>query len=210
MPSNQTYTQEQLNEIIERHNLWLDGDAHGAQANFHRAKLANLDFSGMLLQSLDMSRAWLHGAQFNRTVIKDVNLRGAHLFDASLRSASLRDVNLFHANAQADFTSARLHRVNFTLAAMRGAKLGHLGSLYETVGNGREIKSIHTDIWPVVYTAHQMQIGCQLHSLDDWWSFDDDVIHAMDPRAVDWWMVWKPILQQIIKISPGGCGSCLY
>ncbi|SPL81292.1 hypothetical protein [Yersinia phage fEV-1] len=48
-----------------------------------------------------------------------------------------------------------------------------------------------------------MQIGCQRHKLEDWWSFDDARIIEMDGKtALKWWRTWKPILQQIIATSP--------
>ena len=47
-----------------------------------------------------------------------------------------------------------------------------------------------------------MQIGCQNHEIQEWWKFTDDKIHAMDVNALKWWRVWKPILQQIIEVSP--------
>ena len=48
-----------------------------------------------------------------------------------------------------------------------------------------------------------MQIGCQLHKIEDWWGFNDTQILEMDgEKALDWWRVWKPILQQITEASP--------
>lgn len=55
----------------------------------------------------------------------------------------------------------------------------------------------------VTYTADRMQIGCQNHSLEEWWSFNDRQIADMDGRtALSFWRTWKPILQQIITASP--------
>lgn len=58
------------------------------------------------------------------------------------------------------------------------------------------------DSYMVAYTADTMQIGCQTHPINRWWSFDDAQITAMDDDALEWWRVWKPILQQIIAASP--------
>ena len=69
-------------------------------------------------------------------------------------------------------------------------------------GNMAEIKSVQADIWPVTYTAEVMQIGCQRHSIAEWWAFNDIEIGAMDSDALTWWGVWKPILQTIIAASP--------
>ena len=66
----------------------------------------------------------------------------------------------------------------------------------------REIKSIQCEKWPVTYTATHMQIGCQLHTLAEWWVFTDAQIVAMSPSALRFWCKWKPILQAIIEASP--------
>ena len=69
-------------------------------------------------------------------------------------------------------------------------------------GNSREVKSVQTTIWVVTYTAEVMQIGCQRHEIAKWWAFTDDEISRMERRALEWWKTWKPILQQIIEVSP--------
>jgi hypothetical protein len=47
-----------------------------------------------------------------------------------------------------------------------------------------------------------MQIGCQFHTLAEWWAFGDDEISQMDSQASAWWSIWKPILKAIIEASP--------
>ncbi|MGB6115674.1 MAG: hypothetical protein WBF97_11385, partial [Comamonas sp.] len=59
----------------------------------------------------------------------------------------------------------------------------------------------------VTYTATHMQIGCQLHALERWWGFSDEQISRMDARALEWWGRWKPVLQQIIAMSPAEPGG---
>ncbi|MNZ87362.1 hypothetical protein D3C78_1062160 [compost metagenome] len=69
------------------------------------------------------------------------------------------------------------------------------------------MKAIQADIWPVTYTATHMQIGCQFHTLIEWWAFNDEEISGMDSKALAWWAVWKPILQRIIEASPAVPGG---
>jgi hypothetical protein len=45
-----------------------------------------------------------------------------------------------------------------------------------------------------------MAIGCQQHTLKQWFGFDDGSISNMDPQALEWWQVWKPLLQQITAL----------
>jgi len=127
-----TYTQDQLQKIIAKHQLWLNEEECGERAN---------------------------------------------LSYADLRSADL---------SYADLSSANLRYASDILC----------------VGNMSNIKSVRADIWPVAYTRDEMQIGCQRHTLVEWWAFGDDEISRMDSRALVWWKVWKPILQAMIAASP--------
>ena len=106
------------------------------------------------------------------------NLRGANLEDANLWGANLIDANLCGANLKD--------------ANLRGCN-----------GNLIHIKSVFCERYPVAYTADVMQIGCQRHPITDWWEFGDERILEMDGvYALKWWRIWKPILKQIIEMSP--------
>ena len=92
-------------------------------------------------------------------------------------------------------------------ANLDGAYLDELSGIWGASGNLREIKAIQCDIWPVTYTATHMQIGCQLHTLEAWWTFSDAEISRMAGEALEWWRKWKPVLQQIVAMSPAVPGG---
>jgi hypothetical protein len=130
------------------------------------------------------------------------NLAGANLDGANLAGANLAGANLAGANlAGANLAGANLAGANLAGANLAGANLD-VSSLWGTIGNSKHIKTVQTDNWTVVYTATEMQIGCQRHPLKDWWKFDDEEIDSMSGSALEWWRVWKPILRKIIKTSP--------
>lgn len=108
---------------------------------------------------------------------------------------------------RADLSDADLSAADLRGADLHDTKIGSICSLWGTIGNMREIKSLQCDTWIVTYTSTNMQIGCQLHAIADWWQFSDDDISQMDVRALDWWRVWKPILQRIIEVSPAVPGQ---
>ena len=112
----------------------------------------------------------------------------ANLCGADLREANLREANLCGAN----LSCADLRGADLSGADLSGA------DLRRCVGNGREIKTIQTDAWPVVYTATDMAIGCQRHAIAAWWDFSDEKIVSMDEDALSFWRKWKPILQQVM------------
>ena len=131
------------------------------------------------------------------------DLRGANLSDANLRGANLSDANLSGANLRGAYLSGAY----LSDANLSGAYLSELSSIWGISGNCREVKAIQCDYWPVTYTAERMQIGCQFHTLAEWWSFTDEEIGRMDSKALDWWQVWKPILQNIITLAPAVPGG---
>lgn len=100
------------------------------------------------------------------------NLRGANLLGVDLRGV--------------DLSSADLHSADLRYA----------------VGEMEYIKSLQCEKYYISYTSHRLNIGCRSHTILEWWSFDDDTISKMDDGALEWWKKWKPILMQIIEISP--------
>jgi len=103
--------------------------------------------------------------------------RGAYLEDAYLEDAYLSSAYLEDANLKgADLRNANL----------RGADLEGAG-LY-----------IQTETWQVVTTPTHIKIGCQFHTKEEWFMFDDEKIGNMDSKALDWWTKWKPILELML------------
>ena len=72
-------TQEQINEILYKHELWLKKEKGG--------ECANLNGAGLL--KADLREARLNGAD-----LRYADLRGADLLDADLNNADLRGADL--------------------------------------------------------------------------------------------------------------------
>ena len=70
--------QNELNEILKKHEMWLKGEEGGERAN---------------LSGADLSGANLYGA-----ILFGANLRGANLSEANLSGANLSEANLSGAN----------------------------------------------------------------------------------------------------------------
>ena len=211
-----TYTQNQLDAIIKSHGEWLTGGGGCACANLIGANLRGANLSGANLSYADLSGANLRGAS-----LFDANLSGASLLGADLRDANLRDANLIGANLRganlsganlsyadlscANLSGANLRDANLSGASLLGADLlgaDLRGANLLCTGNMINIKTIQVDRWVVGYTHDTMQIGCQRHMIAEWFEFSDEEIASMDDEALDWWRVWKPILQSIIASSP--------
>ena len=198
-----------ISQIIEQHALWLATDGkEGSRANLTRANLY-----GVSLTHANLTRANLYGANLTRANLfganlTHANLDGVNLYGVSLTHANLEGANLFSANlTRANLFGANLEGANLTHANLTHANLTHANltraNLEGASGNLNNLKSVFCDTYPVTYTAEVMQIGCQCHKIEDWWSFSDACIIEMEGKAaLKWWRTWKPILQQIIATSP--------
>lgn len=193
-------------------------------ANLSMAEMANVNLHEADLYSANLSmtnlqRAFLCGADLGSANLERANLKGANLDSAYLSNANLHEADLHGANLhRADLYSANLHRAILCEANMEGANLEwanlHEANLrnadlkgallYMTIGNGQEIQTIQAGRYHVNITRHEVWIGCEHHSWANWLTFDDRLIIKMDGKiALKWWLIWKPILAQIIDGRSG-------
>ena len=164
-----------------------------AAADAPKSELKRLAVLAALKAGADLHYANLSGADLHYANLRGADLRGANLSYANLRGADLRGANLRGAN---------LSYANLSYANLRGADLIGI-RLWGAAGNNRHVRSLQCGTYAVTYTADRLQIGCQNRAIADWWGFDDRRILEMDGRAaLEWWRVWKPILQTIIAAAP--------
>lgn len=104
-------------------------------------------------------------------------------------------------NSEENGKRADLGYADLGYANLRGADLRD-ADLRGTLGNLKHIKSLQCEKYYVAYTSSSLQIGCQKHTIEDWEAFDNEKIKGMDVGALEWWTKWKPIIMQIIEMSP--------
>ena len=108
---------DELNEILANHKLWIDSNSkYGNRANLRGAILNDAD-----LHRADLRGANLNDANLNDANLNDADLRGANLNDADLSGANLNDANLHRA----DLSSADLSGATLNDANLRGANLDY-------------------------------------------------------------------------------------
>ncbi len=98
-------TATKLQEILEKHQMWLNDEPNGVRANLRGANLSGADLSGANLSGADLSGADLSGA----------NLSGANLRYADLSGANLSGADLSGAEgllSTIDFMEAHFERTN--------------------------------------------------------------------------------------------------
>jgi hypothetical protein len=183
---------EELKKVLHKHKLWLWNEG-GGRANLRGANLRGANLRGANLREADLSRADLREADLREADLRETYLRETYLGRANLNRASLNRAKLSMAN---------LSRANLAHSDLKGSTLFG-ANMWGVQGNNNKIKSIHCEVYDIAYTSHVLQIGCEQHNIEQWWGFSDREIKCMDgKKALDWWKVWKPILQNIIAVSP--------
>lgn len=179
-------TQDELNEILRKHALWLGDDDEGERADFSDTDLSGLDLSNENLININFVDARLISTDFRNSKLNDSVFENAELSCANFSGSDLSSVNFIYSS---------LDKVNLSDT-----------DLWNVIGNMVEIKSLQLERWAVVYTSDRLQISTENHSIQDWWSFSDERIAAITPLnpsfSLEWWKKYKPLIKQIIETSP--------
>ena len=107
-------TQKEVNEIIKKHQMWLNNEEGGKQAKFSDMNLNGLDLSNSNLEDAYFSGTDLVGAN-----LENCNLRSCQMSYADLSFANLKNCNLQHA----DLGSCILSHTNLENCDLNMARL---------------------------------------------------------------------------------------
>ena len=114
------------------------------------------------------------------------NLSGANLSWADLSGANL---------SGADLSGANLSWANLSWANLSGAN-------NEKITIKKIPIQIATGEYHVIIFDAHMKIGCEFHSLADWWNFDNERIAQMDgTRSRRFWDTWKALLMAVCEAN---------
>lgn len=194
----------ELEEILRKHKLWLDGQEGGVRADLRGANLKGANLLGANLEFAKLRGANLRGANLRHANLRDASLWGADLEAANLRGADLESAKLWGADLEdaslrgADLRWAYLENANLRNTDLRDAKL------WGTTGDGVYIENIFTfDQYSITYTHDRLQIGCENHSIDEWESFSDERILEMNGKdALEFWKRAKKSILSTIRDNP--------
>lgn len=88
-------TEKELDEILHKHELWLDGKDGGKRADLSGVDLTLKKLSGANLRCANLSGANLRGVNLLHTNLSYTDLRGANLSDTNLHHTDLSGATLF-------------------------------------------------------------------------------------------------------------------
>jgi uncharacterized protein YjbI with pentapeptide repeats len=119
-----TVSKEELQEILEKHKMWLVDREGGEKANLSNAVLTNVDLHAANLGKANLSKADLSRANLHGAGLCEANLSGASLIYSDLSHADLCKANLSGANLSGcDLSWAILYRANLREANLQFAQL---------------------------------------------------------------------------------------
>jgi len=124
-------------------------------------------------------------------ILYRANMSGADMSGADMRGADMRGANMLYAN---------MRHANMSGADMRGADMRYANMRY-AIGNMREFKTLLLEKYVVTFNASDMAIGCQQHTIEEWFEFNDDRISQMDHGALEWWKKWKDFIFTAIEMT---------
>jgi hypothetical protein len=139
-------TKEKLEEILEKHRKWLNGEEGGSRmritradltgVNLYRADLRKADLHGISLRKANLNGADLSEADLSRTDLSEAELWSSCLSGTDLSGANLKGAFLSYSHADkahlynADLTDARLDNIDFRKADLIKANLHHACLVY--------------------------------------------------------------------------------
>lgn len=172
--------------------------AHGA--SFVRAKMAhawigNSELTFTAFDRAEMSHVSIRGVNYTGARFNSASLRHADLSDVVLKGTSLYDVDAHGLSAKG---CAFLCLVDTKASDIRGLDAA---MFYRCVSDKEIIRTMHGLRWPVNVWGNRMSIGCQMHTLEAWYSFDDATINAMHGEALSWWTTHKAFIRQFIDLT---------
>jgi len=113
-------TQEQLNEVVKEHELWLKDHKQGKRAELHDYRFGSLlekidlDLSGVNLSEADLSGSSFYKAKLIGVNLSGANLKGTSFMDVDLTDAVLDDIDMPNGSiSHSNLTRVNAKRANF-------------------------------------------------------------------------------------------------
>ena len=134
-------TQAELDEILAKHEKWINDEDGGK-----RADLLSADLQDANLLSADLLSADLQDANLLSADLRHANLQGANLQGADLQYADLQGADLWHANLR----GANLQHANIDFCAWPI----WCGSLKVHIDDNIGLQLLYHAVSPILYSKY--------------------------------------------------------
>jgi len=149
-----TISEQELKDILSKHDEWLKDNNKGQRANLRSADLRYANLSSANLSYANLSSANLSSADLRYANLRSADLRYANLSSADLRYANLRYANLSSAN----LSSANLRSADLRYANLRSANLSYANLLAFQFQMS----------WAYFTFDGTLRIGCECMPITEW------------------------------------------
>ncbi len=182
--------QDQFDQVLALHRLWLLDNRYGARA----------DLTHCTLQDVNAVNSELIGAIFNSTKLFQCDFTNADLTDITATGLCSHGTNF----TDATLNNAHLHKAVFFNTIFDNTKL------WDVFGDGVYIISLQLGRSNVCYTSDILQINCKQFDLKEiWWMSADEILvkvagHTDEEYDVmkKWWDKWRSQIYQIVNNNP--------
>ena len=158
---DKVFSQTELDELLAKHQLWVENSPEGERAYLAYATFDGLDFSNKTITNLGFEGSSLVGCNFDNATISHSSFRGAKFIDA-------------------DFTNAQVNISNFISADLTNASL--TGSKFASFGDARYIKNISVVKYLMTYTHTHLGFDCMWFEIDWWRNATLEEVQALVPN----------------------------
>lgn len=143
-------TQNELDEIIKKHKMFMEGSVGGARAslkfknlrdlNFRNSNMSGADFTGSKMENCNLSNGIYEGACFFACDLRNANLEKANFTRADFRGAFVAGANLEHADLEkADLRSGSIVERDAVEASKGSSYLSKTSNKKRTIFTGARL-----------------------------------------------------------------------
>lgn len=176
--------------------------------SFLKLDYEGFDFSNQKFDNLNIECCNFYSTNFSNVTIKNSDIRNSLFNYSRLSKLKLEKVKLKKCDFRgseldnSSFSDCDLTGCNFWEASLLNIRLDNV-YLMDTIGNGKEIKSLQIGTFTIVYTCNLLQVGCKIYPIDKWSTFTNrDLLEMGGREAAKFWNYHGDEILNLVRLSP--------
>lgn len=183
---------------------------------------------GITFKQLNLSDMEVRNCTFYDVIIEESDLSSASFYHSKIEASAIIGCNLFSSRLQAvAIEDSRISGCDVSYSNWEGILIVDVSmeycdlfstvllcytdpvftSLKATRGDGKWLKTIHVYKYLITYTSTQMQIGCRLLPIKDWFDSRDNILYRIEGLPLTHteiveWLEHRDIVETIITKYP--------
>lgn len=170
-------------------------DCTFTSCNFHNANLSGLHTGNSGASFIDCN---LHSVNFASADLSNLSFLGCTILACEMSNADLSSSQIIGSR----LITCNLRGVNMVKSDLTGTVLQN-NDLYDTIGNGAQLKSILCAQWPITYTFAELQFASlRSASTNPAGIRESALLSVHGQSSVDTWRRWKNLIGSVILHEP--------